>query len=65
MYYSEKCPNCSVINYWCGGDPNDLSGTDADGLKCWSCGKEWVFEECKDWGIDLNNARIVDGEKKI
>jgi len=57
IIYSENCPFCGKVNFVNNGDPGDLSKCDIDGIKCWNCGKEWLFNE----DIDIEDAFIEDG----
>jgi hypothetical protein len=42
-YYCESCRHCRKQNMVYGGDPEDITGFDPTGFKCWHCGEitEW------------------------
>ena len=58
--FKEICPHCKVINIYNIGDPTDLTVDDPDGVKCYACGKLWIFE-----GVDKkDDFNIIDGQVK-
>ena len=39
-----SCPGCSTTNWVDNGDPQDMTGFDSEGYKCWKCGKTFTLE---------------------
>ncbi len=63
--YGEECPYCKAVNYFDVDDPDgDLSGHDAEGLKCWDCKKTWLLPGSEEW-TTLANAYIEDGRNRV
>ena len=66
-WYESYCPKCQAENFVDGGEVNDPSGPDPEGIKCWKCGycfilgdeDEQEFEEssCDD-GKHLIDAKL-------
>lgn len=63
--YAEKCPECGEQNYYDVGDPVDITGVDTDGLICWNCKTSFLLDCLKDEGIDINDAYLELGRKRI
>ena len=64
IYHSECCPGCGKKNFYCLGNPDDISGVDIEALICWKCGHKWLLEMCEEW-TNLEDAYTEDGEKEI
>lgn len=59
--YREDCPACGSANYYDAGDPDDLTGVDVEGLRCWSCSHEWLTEGSEEF-TSIEDANIEDGK---
>ncbi len=55
LIYEIYCPHCNIRNYIEEGAPEDMSQTDSEGLVCWQCKKESVFEGVADFHELLGN----------
>jgi predicted nucleic-acid-binding Zn-ribbon protein len=44
IWYEINCSECGAVNWLSGGDPEDLTGADIDGLRCYKCGFSEVFD---------------------
>lgn len=64
MFASDDCPECTARNYFCCGDPSDVSGIDVEALRCWNCKHEWLMEYW-DEATTLKLAYTEDGMKSI
>ena len=36
-WYKTWCPECNVVNWFCNGNENDLSGLDVEAVECREC----------------------------
>jgi transposase-like protein len=68
-WYKVTCPSCEETNWVCDGDTTNFTDVDVEGMKCWSCKKEFVFEGVDDYYRKLNlniksSANIEEGKEK-
>jgi hypothetical protein len=53
-----NCPECSINNWVCHGNLEDVTQPDRDGCKCWNCGAKWLF-----WPEEIvGEPHYIDGE---
>lgn len=45
QWFHGWCPTCKTENWICNGDPNDVTVSDIDGIKCWNCAREFLLSE--------------------
>lgn len=62
-WYRMPCPECSEINWHCAGNLEDITGIDADAIKCHACKKVFFLADPEDMMLDEdpNEWYIEDG----
>jgi hypothetical protein len=58
-WHHKRCPECDITNWICNGDESDLSATDVEGIKCFSCGHKYYI------GFDYDEASEFGGWDSI
>lgn len=41
----QRCPKCKTVNYFNMGDPEDMTAYEPDGIECYECGHQRLFDE--------------------
>lgn len=44
IWYQITCSECKALNWLYGGDPEDMTAPEIDGLKCYKCGFSEIFD---------------------
>jgi hypothetical protein len=61
-WYTDNCPKCYTLNWWCNGDESDMTQCDIEGVKCWNCKKVWSLEDRK--LVKEDAIYFADGQNK-
>ena len=64
VWWKVWCPNCSKPNWFCDGDPNDLTRPDKVAGQCFDCDSMWWFDEICEEIADLDEQNIEDVVEK-
>jgi|TARA_Y100000310_G_scaffold277483_1_gene295254 hypothetical protein len=63
----DECPKCGKINWVNNGDTSDLTVSDVEAIRCWSCRNEWFigYDMPGMYGEDVKpcDVMIEDGKK--
>ena len=64
-WYKIWCPYCGKANWVCNGNEQDITGIDIDGIKCFSCLKEFLIGVKDEVIIEMNGGEYPAGNWNI